>query len=58
LEIRRLRTAQLLATGLRQAEVARQLGVTRQSIGRWQARFKQGGVQALRLDQAETSTLK
>jgi transposase len=47
LEARRLRAAELFATGVRQAEVARQLGVSRQSVNRWHARFKQAGVQAL-----------
>jgi transposase len=47
LETRRLRAAELFAAGVRQAEVARQLGVSRQSVNRWHARFKQAGVQAL-----------
>jgi hypothetical protein len=35
LEARRLHAAELFATGVGQAEVARQLGVTRQSVNRW-----------------------
>jgi transposase len=44
---RRLRAAELLAAGVRQAEVARQFGVSRQSVNRWHARFKHDGAQAL-----------
>jgi transposase len=38
----------LLATGVRQAEVARRLGVSGQAVSVWHARFKQGGADALR----------
>jgi transposase len=48
LEGRRLRAAELLAAGVRQAEVARQLGVSRQSVSDWQARWQRGGINALR----------
>lgn len=48
LEDRRLHAAELFAAGVRQAEVAHQLGVTRQSVNCWHARFEQAGAQALR----------
>jgi transposase len=47
-EARRLRAAELFAQGRSQAEVARQLGVSRQAVSRWHARWQQGGVEALR----------
>jgi transposase len=47
LEARRLGAAELFGAGVRQAEVARQLGVSRQSVNRWHARFNQAGAQAL-----------
>jgi transposase len=47
-EARRLRAAELFAQGRTQAEVAHQLGVSRQSAHVWHARFTQGGVDALR----------
>jgi transposase len=47
-EARRLRAAELFAQGRSQAEVARTLGVSRQSAHLWHARFEQGGVDALR----------
>jgi transposase len=47
-EARRLRAAELFAQGRSQAEVANQLGVSRQSAHVWHARFEQGGVEALR----------
>jgi transposase len=48
LEARRLQAAELFAQGHTQAEVARELGVSRQSAHVWHARFAQGGVDALR----------
>ena len=48
LEARRLQAAELFAQGRSQAEVAHQLGVSRQSAHIWHARFQQGGVEALR----------
>jgi transposase len=39
----RLQAARLFAQGLSQAEVARQLGVSRQTASRWHARWRQGG---------------
>lgn len=47
-QARRLRAAELFAAGLRQAEVARQLGVSRQSVSDWHARWQAGGPDALR----------
>jgi transposase len=48
LEARRLQAAELFAQGRTQAEVARTLGVSRQSAHVWHTRFIQGGVDALR----------
>ena len=47
-EARRLRAALLFAQGRTQAEVARDLGVSRQAVSVWHARFTQGGLDALR----------
>jgi transposase len=47
LQARRLRAAELFAAGLRQAQVARQLGVSRQSVSEWHARWQAGGSDAL-----------
>jgi transposase len=47
-EARRLRAAELLAQGRSQAEVAEAVGVSRESVRRWQRRLEQGGVAALR----------
>jgi transposase len=48
LQARRLRAAELFAVGVRQAEVARQLDVSAQAVSVWHARFKVGGIDALR----------
>ena len=48
LEARRLRAAELFSVGVRQAEVARQLGVSAQAVSVWYARWQQGGTEALR----------
>jgi transposase len=40
---RRLQAARLFAQGLPQAEIARRLGVSRQTASRWHARWRQGG---------------
>src|SRR6201998_263297 len=48
LEQRRLQAAQLLREGVHQAEVARQVGVHRQSVSRWAAQLQQGGMRALK----------
>jgi transposase len=48
LEERRFRAAALLRKGLSEAEVARQLGVHRQSVNRWAKQLGEGGRRALR----------
>ena len=48
LEERRLRAADLLRQGVHQAEVARRLGVHRQSVSRWAEQMEHGGKPALR----------
>jgi transposase len=48
LQARRRRAAELFAAGLRQAEVARQVGVSRQSVSDWHSRWQYGGTDALR----------
>jgi transposase len=48
LQARRLRAAELFALGVRQAEVARQLGVSPRAVSIWHARWRQGGTDALR----------
>jgi transposase len=48
LERRRLRGARLLAAGESQAEVARRVGVSRQTVMRWDRAREQGGLEALR----------
>jgi len=48
LERRRLRAARLLQRGLRPAEVARRLGVHRQSVGRWREQLEREGQAGLR----------
>jgi transposase len=48
LQARRLRAAELFAASLRQVEVARRVGVSRQSVHSWHARWRQGGTEALR----------
>jgi transposase len=48
LEERRLLGARLLRQGVHPAEVARQVGVHRQSVSRWQRQLESGGVRALR----------
>ena len=48
LEQRRLEAAELLRQGVHQAEVARQVGVHRQSVSRWALELEQGGKRALR----------
>jgi len=48
LELRRREAAELLRRGLHPAEVARRVGVHRQSVGRWAKQLQQGGLRALR----------
>jgi transposase len=47
LQVRRLRAAELFAIGVRQAEIARQLGVSPQAVSIWHASWKAGGTDAL-----------
>jgi len=47
LQARRLRAAELFAAGIHAAEVARQLGVSRQAVSRWHGAWKAGGINAL-----------
>jgi transposase len=44
----RMQAGALFAAGRSQAEVARQLGVARQNVSRWHARWQAGGLEALR----------
>jgi transposase len=48
LQRRRLRAGRLLARGVAQAEVARRVGVSRQSVSRWASRVADGGQPALK----------
>lgn len=48
LEKRRLQGARLLARGVSKSEVARQLGVTRQTVAAWEQRLLEGGKAALK----------
>jgi transcriptional regulator with XRE-family HTH domain len=48
LERRRRRGARLLAGGESQAEVARRVGVSRQTVMRWDRARQEGGIEALR----------
>jgi transposase len=48
LEQRRRTAAQLLAAGTPQAEVARRMGVSRQSVSHWEKLRRKGGMEALR----------
>jgi transposase len=48
LEERRFVAAGLLRQGVPQAEVARQVGVHRQSVGRWARQMERGGRRALK----------
>ena len=48
LEQRRREAAELLRQGTHPAEVARRVGVHRQSVGRWAQQLKQGGLRALK----------
>ena len=47
-QARRMRAAGLFAQGRSQAEVAGELGVSRESARRWHARWQAGGVDGLR----------
>ena len=48
LERRRMEAARLLRAGLSQSEVARAVGVHRQSVSRWARELEQSGVRGLR----------
>ncbi len=48
LEQRRMKAVDLLRKGLKQSEVARQVGVHRQSVSRWAQQLEDGGRRALR----------
>ena len=48
LEQRRMRAARLLERGLSEADVARRVGVHRQSVNRWAQQFATGGRAALK----------
>ena len=48
LEQRRREAAELLRQGVHPAEVARRVGVHRQSVGRWAKQLEQGGLRALK----------
>src|SRR5208282_2419994 len=48
LERRRMGGARLLREGVWQAEVARRLGVRRQSVGEWAKKIRRGGMWALK----------
>jgi transposase len=47
MEQRRLEAAKLSADGVKPADIARQLKVSRQSVSRWQMSFKKGGMKNL-----------
>jgi transposase len=47
LQARRLRAADLFIVGIHPAEVARQLGVSRQAASTWHAAWRTGGTSAL-----------
>jgi len=48
MEQRRKRAARMFARGVTQADVARELAVSRQSVSRWYADWQAGGTKALR----------
>ena len=48
LEKRRLQAAKLLKEGIHEAEVARRLGVHRQSVNRWARQLKESGISGLK----------
>jgi transposase len=48
MERRRAKAARLFKAGVTQAEVARKLQVSRQSVSRWHSRFKRGGAKRLK----------
>ena len=48
MEQRRFRAARLFKAGRKQAEVAKELRVSRQSVSRWFSRFRRGGAKRLK----------
>jgi transposase len=48
LEKRRMEAAKLLNKGFREAEVARRMGVHRQSVNRWARQLKESGITGLK----------
>jgi transposase len=66
LQGRRLRAAELFAAGVRQAEVARQFGVSAQAVSVWYACWERGGIDSLsvagraapRLSDAQLATVE
>ena len=48
LEQRRLKAARLLRAGVSQSEVARRVGVHRQSVSRWDKELKESGIRGLK----------
>lgn len=48
LEARRMRAAEMFRRGARQADVVRELGVSRETASQWYARWSSGGKRALR----------
>lgn len=48
LEKRRLKGAKLLARGMTKSEVARKLGVARQTVAAWELRLLEGGKESLK----------
>lgn len=47
-QVRRLEAGRLFEEGLRQADVVRRLGVSRQTASRWHRCWQEGGMEALR----------
>jgi len=47
-EFIRLRVVQAIVRGMKQVEAVRVFGVSRAAIGKWMARYRQGGLKALR----------
>ena len=48
LEKRRMQAAKLLTKGIREAEVARRVGVHRQSVNRWARQLRESGISGLK----------
>ena len=50
MEKRRMAAADLFAKGVRQVDIARELGVAHQTVSDWHELWEQGGTEALNLD--------